>query len=444
MSGPFLTKLHEQYTRLNLEQRQAVDTVIESQLGHMVPFPIVEGPPGTGKTVVAVVAAGLALEKRRKPVVLTTFTHTAANCALEYFSRLGGDEKMVVRVLDSRRRMRQIPQHLLKYCLPYRSQEDLMEEERLRLRNAQIIVSTVLSLRRAFTAVRSPVVILDEISQVASHLFFGYILGLGRRWAGDLNLAVAIGDPEQLPVVTSQAELEENISSFVIGELRQPSIQLKTQYRMATPICEVVNALRQKLFTYRLEPAPEVAERYLDYFAKVGSLSASGPWAPILLPEVAAVLITTEQLNTQDICIGSSIGNHVEAQLAAAIGRRLEKAYPDLRPVYLTPYRRQRQLLAEHTGAPRSCLTIHEAQGQEYPVVILSCVRANKSGSIGFLGNETALAYVGVSRAMAKLIVIMDRPTFDRNDYFKALVEAFQDKTGATIVSATEEMVTNE
>ena len=60
-----------------------------------------------------------------------------------------------------------------------------------------------------------------------------------------------------------------------------------------------------------------------------------------------------------------------------------------------------------HVG---TCLTIDGAQGNEYPYVIITLVRCNGTGKIGFLDDLRRLN-VGITRAMKGLIIIGSRRT---------------------------------
>ena len=60
-----------------------------------------------------------------------------------------------------------------------------------------------------------------------------------------------------------------------------------------------------------------------------------------------------------------------------------------------------------HVG---TCLTIDGAQGNEYPYVILTLVRCNGTGKIGFLDDFRRLN-VGITRAMKGLIIIGSQRT---------------------------------
>jgi len=77
---------------LNQEQRESVESILEgwdTPSGEFI-LPIVEGPPGTGKTTVGVLAAAQYREENRRPqIAYLCHTHYAADRALEAFIELG-------------------------------------------------------------------------------------------------------------------------------------------------------------------------------------------------------------------------------------------------------------------------------------------------------------------------------------------------------------------
>ena len=91
----------------------------------------------------------------------------------------------------------------------------------------------------------------------------------------------------------------------------------------------------------------------------------------------------------------------------------------------ITPYAAQVRLL-------RSLLTIDEVeidtvdgmQGREKEAVVISLVRSNGNGQIGFLG-ETRRMNVALTRAKRKLIVIGDSATIASHPFYDRLLGHF-------------------
>lgn len=66
--------------------------------------------------------------------------------------------------------------------------------------------------------------------------------------------------------------------------------------------------------------------------------------------------------------------------------------------------------------------TVDGFQGREKEVILLSLVRSNNKGELGFLTEYNRLN-VAVTRAKRALIIIGDTDTIETNSIFKTLVE---------------------
>lgn len=71
--------------------------------------------------------------------------------------------------------------------------------------------------------------------------------------------------------------------------------------------------------------------------------------------------------------------------------------------------------------------TVDGFQGREKEVVIVSFVRSNKSGEIGFLRDLRRLN-VSITRAKRKLVLIGDSTTLERNGCYKRLIESAKER----------------
>lgn len=71
--------------------------------------------------------------------------------------------------------------------------------------------------------------------------------------------------------------------------------------------------------------------------------------------------------------------------------------------------------------------TVDGFQGREKEVVILTMVRSNEIGEIGFL-SEVRRTNVAITRAKRKLIIIGDSATLGRNEFYAAMLDYFEDQ----------------
>ena len=104
----------------------------------------------------------------------------------------------------------------------------------------------------------------------------------------------------------------------------------------------------------------------------------------------------------------------------------------------ISPYRAQVQLLRrmvkkEEFFKPfRSLITINTVdgfQGQERDIIVISLVRSNDEGQIGFL-RDLRRMNVAITRARMKLIILGDRSTLCRHPFYRKLWEYIQGLRG--------------
>lgn len=69
--------------------------------------------------------------------------------------------------------------------------------------------------------------------------------------------------------------------------------------------------------------------------------------------------------------------------------------------------------------------TVDGFQGQERDVILISLVRANEDGQIGFLSDLRRMN-VAITRARMKLIILGDVSTLTRHAFYRKLYEYIQ------------------
>jgi superfamily I DNA and/or RNA helicase len=124
---------------------------------------------------------------------------------------------------------------------------------------------------------------------------------------------------------------------------------------------------------------------------------------------------------------GNSLYNRREADLASSkVQQLLDAGVPASGIAVIAPYAAQVRLL-------RSLLTIDGLeidtvdgiQGREKEAVVISLVRSNSHGEIGFLG-DTRRMNVALTRARRKLIVIGDSATIAGHPFYDRLIDHFE------------------
>ena len=440
--------IEQRLNTLNEAQQNAVEAILQGWQGSsgQFIFPIVEGPPGTGKTTVGVLAASrYVMESRRRPqIAYLAYTHFAADRALEYFIELGFTPEQVLRVVDPGRRRES------EYYVAFRGRSDLTENQKRRLPNIPILISTLSGSGKVFEIQRQSLIIIDEFSQVSPPLYFSTISKV-RRSEKNPSGYVLVGDPNQLPVITSQPFIRPNIGIFIFSRRDYRPHQLNIQYRMHEGICQVVNALRMALNSYPLETHDSARQRTLDllgYRFDVGKCPSE--FREILRPENPSVIINTDRLpRDEEVGFEGSKYYSEEALLVARLAESVTQLYFDQRdnpllPTILSPYSAQIGTIRGFLQNPElqdHCITIHQAQGREYPCVIISFARKNPAGWIGFLAEPDlrGLTNVACSRPRAKLIILFSFSTFRGHRDYDILLERCRDN--ALIIDAEPDWV---
>ncbi|WP_107039399.1 AAA domain-containing protein [Brumimicrobium mesophilum] len=100
----------------------------------------------------------------------------------------------------------------------------------------------------------------------------------------------------------------------------------------------------------------------------------------------------------------------------------------DQSAVFISPYSSQVELAKEELKDVKVS-TIDAFQGQEADVIILSLVRSNGEGKIGFLSDYRRMN-VALTRAKKKLIVIGDSATLANDKFYKEFVEYAEEVGG--------------
>jgi predicted DNA helicase len=197
----------------------------------------------------------------------------------------------------------------------------------------------------------------------------------------------------------------------------QVTRQLSVQYRMHQQIMQFSSAM---FYDHSLSVAEPVAAHVLADLAEV----TDNTWTrePILFVDTAGAG-WDEELEPD----GESRRNPQEGRLVLKMIERLTSA--GLNPegiAVIAPYAAQVRWLREH--CPERSVevdTVDGFQGREKEAVIISLVRSNPQGEIGFLG-DTRRMNVALTRARRKLVVIGDSATLGGHRFYAQLLEYFE------------------
>ena len=437
---------------LNRAQQEAVNKVLRAK-----DVAIVHGPPGTGKTTTLVEAIYETLRRESQVLVCAQ-----SNMAVDWISerlvdrgisvlRIGNPTKVNDKMLSFtyERRFEAHPDYPQLWSI--RQAIRKLRQERKRRDNGWHQKMDRLKSRAVELELRinsqlfgEAKVIASTLTGSASHLLSGQKFGtlfideaaqaleaacwIAIRRASRVVLA---GDHCQLPpTVKSIAALKGGLGTTLMERIvaRKPSVVtlLTVQYRMNE---QIIRFSSNWFYDGRVESAPEVKYRgILDYDNPI-------TW------------IDTSESDAKEEFVGESFGriNKTEAELTLdalknyfiKIGRqRIADEHIDVGVI--SPYRAQVQLLrrmvrkAEFFKPYRGCITVNTVdgfQGQERDIIVISLVRSNDDGQIGFLSDLRRMN-VAITRARMKLIIVGSVQTMTRHAFYKELYGYVQESAG--------------
>ena len=426
---------------LNPSQQDAIQKVVECQ-----EVGIIHGPPGTGKTTTLVEAIIETLQRETQVLVCAP-----SNAAVDWISeqlmrrgihvlRVGNPLRMSDEMLDCsyERRYAAHPDYheLWSVRKELRSAGNASSarsaEKTHRLRNreteleikinadlfeqARVVSCTLIgSAYRIMERRRFSTLFIDEAAQALEPACWAAVLRADRVVMG--------GDHQQLPptvksMAAAKGGLADTMMQKVVGLWPRAVSLLTVQYRMN----EEIMAFPSRWFYHgRLQAAPEAADRL------VSPLDTPLMW------------LDTSTLDYEEHeGRNKSISNSQEARLVIHTLRdyiemvspqKIESERVDFGVI--TPYRGQVRLIRRLLKMQHyfrklkrhiTVGTVDGFQGQERDVIVISLVRDNAEGSIGFL-RDLRRMNVAMTRARMKLIIVGNAETLGRHRFYRALIE---------------------
>ena len=431
---------------LNSVQEQAVNKVLRAK-----DVAIVHGPPGTGKTTTLVEAIYETLRRENQVLVCAQ-----SNMAVDWISeqlvdrgvnvlRIGNPTKVNDKMLSFtyERRFADHPDYpqlwsiretirKLRQNRNRRRDEGFHQKvERLKSRateleirinaqlfgEARVIASTLTgSANRLLSGQKFGTLFIDEAAQALEPACW-----IAIRKASRVILA---GDHCQLPpTVKSIAALRGGLGTTLMERIVKQKPEtvtlLKTQYRMNE---QIMRFSSDWFYGGMIEAAPQVR------FRGIFDLDNPMTW------------IDTSAVAGKEEFVGESFGriNRAEADMTLDVLQeyftRIGKARVLEERIdvgVISPYRAQVQLLRrlirkkEFFKPYRGLISVNTVdgfQGQERDVIVISLVRANADGQIGFLSDLRRMN-VAITRARMKLMIMGDVPTMTRHPFYRKLYE---------------------
>ena len=234
---------------------------------------------------------------------------------------------------------------------------------------------------------------------------------------------VLAGDHCQLPptIISREAAAEGfQLSLFERLMLQHQHLhrQLTIQYRMHQDIMAFSS---REFYHDTLVAAPEVSEHLLGQLGHVQEEHLT--MTPVEFYDTAGAGFDEEKEPD-----GDSRRNPREAQLVELKVRSLLAA--GLTPhdvAVIAPYAAQARLLRQNLAIENLEIdTVDGFQGREKEVIIITLVRSNLHGVIGFLSDDRRMN-VALTRARRKLLVIGDSATLGSHPFYQRLLEYFEE-----------------
>lgn len=434
---------------LNASQEKAVNQVLCAK-----EVAVVHGPPGIGKTTTLVEAVYETLH-RENQVMVSAQSNTAVDWIAEKLVdrgipvlRIGNptrvNDKMLAFTYERRFEAHSDYPELWQIRKTIREMTGRLRksgrEDRERLHNQL----TKLRVRATGLEIRIDTELFTEARVIACTLVGAASRVLERKRFSSLFIdeaaqaieaacwiaisradrVILAGDHCQLPptikcIEAARGGLGRTLLEKVVLHKPETVSLLKIQYRMHEDIMRFPS---RWFYHDELEAAPEVKYRgILDFDTPVSWIDTSE-----LDLQEKAVAEGTGRLNTGEAeLLVRELKNYMER-----IGiRRILEEHIDFGVI--SPYRAQvhylRHLLKKEPffRPCRRLITVHTVdgfQGQERDVIMISLVRANEKGQIGFL-RDLRRMNVAITRARMKLLILGEAVTLTRHPFYRELYE---------------------
>lgn len=289
------------------------------------------------------------------------------------------------------------------------------------LGSAQVICATLSMLDAGgLSGLEFDLALVDEATQAIEPLALLAFLRAPK--------VVLAGDHKQLPpTVLSQKAQEAGLGRSLFERLldeygESVKRMLREQYRMSTAIMHFPSA---EMYAGELRAHPSVADRTLGDLVDATALRAP----PVLFIDTAGKGFDEEKKEGDE-----SLFNEGEAALVAARARELLTCgVPPEELAIISPYRAQAALLRERVQvAGVEIDTVDAFQGREKEAILLSLVRSNPDGSLGFL-TDLRRMNVAITRAKRHLFVVGDSATLSAHPFYARFIEHVQKAPGGYV-----------
>ena len=442
---------------LNASQERAVNDVLRAK-----DVRVLHGPPGTGKTTTLVEAINETL-MRETQVLVCAQSNTAVDWISEKLVdcgvpvlRIGNPTRVNDKMLSFtyehrfadhpdypklwqlRRTIRELRRKRRETGERFHQRLDRLKELAVELEvrinadifgQVRVIASTLVGAgNKRLDGQKFGTLFIDEAAQALEAACWIPIRRASR--------VIFAGDHCQLPPTVKSLEalkggLGKTLMERIVENKPECVSLLEVQYRMND---EIMQFSSDYFYHGKMTSAPEVAHRLIH----------EGD-APILWFDTSTIQLGDDERDDfREQFVGETFGriNKGEANLTLSllqiyfqrIGK--QRILDDSIDVgIISPYRAQVQYLRRLIKKRAffkpfrhliSVNTVDGFQGQERDVILISLVRANDTGQIGFL-RDLRRMNVAITRARMKLFILGDAPTMTRHPFYRQLYEYIQE-----------------
>uniref|UniRef100_A0A4W6DX85 Immunoglobulin mu DNA binding protein 2 n=1 Tax=Lates calcarifer TaxID=8187 RepID=A0A4W6DX85_LATCA len=443
-----------EFFNLNLDdsQREAVSFALSQR-----ELAVIHGPPGTGKTT-TVVEIILQAVKQGQKVLCCAPSNVAVDNLVE---RLARCKAKVLRLGHPARLLESIQKHSLDAILAQsdnaniitdirkdidkafmgmkkmhekgergnfrREIGELRKELKTReataiaqiLKSADVVLSTNTGAcddgpLKFLPADHFDWVVIDECAQALESSCWIALLRARK--------CILAGDYKQLPpTIKSQTAASKGLSLSLMERLIQmygDSVvrMLTVQYRMNSAIMEWAS---KEMYQGRLTAHSSVEGHLLKDLPGVTCVEETN--TPLLLIDTAGC-----GLSEMEVADEQSKGNQGEVDIVELHIKALTEAGVKAKDIaVIAPYNLQVDLLRQKLSTRHPELEVKSVdgfQGREKEAVVLSLVRSNRKGEVGFLAEDRRIN-VAVTRARRHIAVVCDTQTVKNHAFLKSLID---------------------
>jgi predicted DNA helicase len=455
-----------QFPWLNKTQEQAVNEVLWAK-----DVEVVHGPPGTGKTTTLVEAIYETLHRETQVLVCAQ-----SNMAVDWISeklvdhgvpvlRIGNPSRVNDKMLSFtyERKFESHPDYpelwsirkMIRQIKENRKHGDNVHQKIARLRDrateiemtinaqlfdeARVVACTLVgSANKLLVRHKFSTLFIDEAAQALEPACW-----IATRRASRVILA---GDHQQLPPTIKCYEamkqgLGKTLMERIVENQPEAVTLLKVQYRMNDDIMKFSS---DWFYHGQVESDDSVKHRsVLDLEHPIQWIDGNE-----MLQQVNEELKDEEKLKIDftEQFIGENHGriNKAEAELVlSTLNNYINKIGKErflaerLDVGIISPYKVQTQYLRQQIRKREefrpfrqviSVNTVDGFQGQERDIIIISLVRSNDNGQIGFLSDLRRMN-VAMTRARMKLIIFGDKATLQHHTFYRKLIQYVDEVT---------------